>query len=544
METLVSSKNQSWLLWFFRGLLVLAAFLLLGRLAELQIIKGSYFRNLAEGNHVRRVPITAPRGKILARGGEELVGNKEVQMAVNFEAQGGFEKVKADDSTPKEEVINEWIRNYDIGEKFAHVSGYLGEVNEDEVSKVDANCQDKGVRKLGSLIGRSGLESQYDCLLRGVDGEELFEVDSMGRKIRLLGKRPAVAGQDLKTTIDIGLQKVISSRMNNKKGAIVATDGKGEILAIYSSPSFDPNIFVDPEQKNSKQISSVLGDKDLPLFNRAIGGLYHPGSVFKIVTSSAALEEGAIDKDYIYDDQGFIKIDDFTYSNWYFTQYGGSEGSIGLTRAIARSTDTFFYKVGELTGVDNLVKWAEKFKLDKKTGVDLPGEAPGFVPTPEWKKAVKGERWFLGNTYHMAIGQGDLVLSPLQANIVTSVVANGGKLCTPYLKLGSFSSGENCTNLGIKNENLNLIKEGMVGACSDGGTGYPFFDFSPQVACKTGTAETGKEDQTHAWFTVFAPAENPEIVLTIIVENGGEGSKEAAPIAREILDYWFHNKTS
>jgi penicillin-binding protein 2 len=538
METLISSKNQSWLSWFFRGLLVLAAFILLGRLAELQIIKGSYFRNLAEGNHIRRVPISAPRGRILARGGEELVGNKEVMLTVQFNPEGGFEKTEAQDSTPEEEVITEWLRNYDLGEKFAHVSGYLSEVNEDEVGKVDPNCEDKGARKLGSWIGRSGLESQYDCLLRGVDGEELLEVDSKGRKVRLLGKKDPIPGQDLRTTIDIGLQKVISSRMMNKKGAIIATDGKGEILAIYSSPTFDPNLFVDPK-RNSDKLNSILEDNNLPLFNRAISGLYHPGSIFKIVTSSAALEEGAIDKDYRYDDQGFIRIDDFTYSNWYFTQYGGTEGSIGLVKAIARSTDTFFYKVGELTGVDNLVKWGQKFGLGAKTGVDLPGETPGLLPSPSWKKAVKGERWFLGNTYHMAIGQGDVSLNPLQGNVITSVVANGGKLCTPHLQTGPSS----CTDLGIKSGNLDLIEEGMIGACSTGGTAYPFFDFSPQVACKTGTAETGNEDLTHAWFTVFAPAEDPEIVLTIIIENGGEGSKEAAPIAREILDYWFHNRT-
>jgi penicillin-binding protein 2 len=186
-------------------------------------------------------------------------------------------------------------------------------------------------------------------------------------------------------------------------------------------------------------------------------------------------------------------------------------------------------------GVDKLISWADKFGLGKISGIDLPAESAGLLPTPEWKKAVKGERWFLGNTYHMAIGQGDLTISVLQANMITAAIANGGKLCQPHLKMEADSS---CRDLGISKDNLAYVKEGMIGACSSGGTAPAFFDYQPQVGCKTGTAETYEEDEPHAWLSLFAPADNPEIVLTVFVEHGGEGSAVAAPIAREIMDYW------
>jgi penicillin-binding protein 2 len=538
MQSLSSVNTQSWLSWFFKGLLALGICILLGRLVELQIIKGAYYHDLAEGNRIRRVPITAPRGEILARGGEVLVGNKEVKKKVEFKPESGYEKKEADSDTPSDEVISEWIRDYKEGSVFAHTGGYLGEANEAEVSKVDGNCLEKGIRKLGSFVGRGGLEEQYDCLLRGYDGEELVEVDTLGKKIRTIGRKQAISGESLETTIDLELQRKTAEAMKDKVGGVVITDGKGEILAIYSSPSYDPNVFVKSDETNSAILANLFIDPALPLFNRVIGGAYHPGSIFKIVTAVAALEEGKIDKDYKYEDPGVIRVNEFSYYNWYLTQYGGTEGVINLERAIARSTDTFFYKLGELVGPESLVKWAKQFGLGENTGVDLPGEIQGLLPSPEWKKAMKGERWFLGNTYHMAIGQGDLTTTVLEANIITSVIASDGQLCTPHV----VSEKQECREIGIKKETLDEIKNGMLGACSEGGTAYPFFDFGVKVACKTGTAETNEEDVTHAWFTVMAPAESPEIVVTVLVEKGGEGSKVAAPIAREILDYWMVRK--
>ena len=521
METLATSVRQSWLSWFFRGTLILGFLILAGRLSELQIIKGNYFRTLAEGNRIRRVPIVAARGKILARGGEILVGNKVEDLA----------------GVSQDEIITEYVRDYPLGPKFAHLSGYLGEVNPEEVGKINPECPEKGPRQGGTLVGRSGLEEGYECLLAGIDGEELVEVDTGGRKIRTLGKRNPTTGHDLKTSIHLGLQEKVAEVMAEVKGAaIVVEPATGRILALYSSPSFDPKLFI--EKTDSEKISQLLTDENLPLFNRAIGGQYHPGSVFKPLVAIAALEEGKVDKNYLFEDKGVITIKtlygDFSYYNWYFSQYGATEGKINLARAIARSTDTFFYTLGELLGINKLVEWEKKFGLGEGTGIDIPGEIGGLVPSPEWKEKAKGEPWFLGNTYHVSIGQGDLSLTPLEVTRITSTIANGGRLC-------SFKIGEegDCQDLKIKEVNLSLVKEGMVEACRPGGTGYTFFDFKPQVACKTGTAETNEDGKTHAWFTVFAPADFPEVAATVLVERGGEGSKVAGPLAREILDYWF-----
>lgn len=537
------NKSSLWLVWFLRMLVFIFWMIILGRLFELQIIKGEYYRRLSESNSIRRVPILGERGKILARGGEVLASNKQIEKYVIFDPKLGYIKVDSKSGdveyTGDSEKITEWERFYPLAEKGAHITGYLSEVFAEEVGKPYEGCKEKGFFKAGDIVGRGGLEEYYDCALRGVNGELLLEVDITGQKVRVLGKKEPKRGEDLKTTIDYRLQEKISSLFENLRGAAVVSDRNGEVLALYSSPSFDPNVFI---LKDAKKIDAILGDKGQPLFNRAISGSYHPGSVFKPLVAVAALQEGKIDKDFRYEDTGKIIIDtpygSFSYSNWYFSQYGGVEGKIDLARALARSTDTFFYKVGELLGVENLVSWAEKFGFGKKTGIDLPGEVPGLVPTPEWKLRVKGESWFLGNTYHFSIGQGDLASTVIRVNTAISVVANGGKLCRPHL-VGDVV----CEDLGIEQENLDLVKEGMVGACSPGGTGFTFFDFPVKVACKTGTAEVGIKDVTHAWFTFFAPADDPQIIATVFVEEGGEGSKVAGPIARKIADFYFEEIT-
>jgi len=546
MEKLSDLKTQSWLGWFLRGVLILGFVIIIGRLIELQIIKGDYYRDLAEGNRIRRVPITAPRGTILARGGELLVGNKEVKKRVIFDPGSGYEKTEDLGDAAEEEIITEWERDYKLGAAAAHISGYVGEVNENELGTIDPQCPEKGPRKAGQLVGRSGLEEQYECILSGIDGEELVEVDSTGKKIRVLGKKDPVPGESIQTTINYALQGKIAEIVvenedmpSKKQGAVIVTDPKGEVLALYSSPSYDPNIFIGGDEQ--KRIEEVLTNSDLPLFNRVIGGSFAPGSVYKLVVAIAALEEEEIDKEYIYEDKGQIIIESlygkFSYTNWYFTQYGQTEGEIDLVRAIARSTDTFFYKIGELVGIEKIVEWSHKMGLGEKSGIDLPGEISGLVPSPAWKEKVKGERWFLGNTYHVAIGQGDLSLTPISINTSISTIASNGLLCEPVIV-----GNEKCEDLNINIGNLEFVKEGMVEACSEGGTGYTFFDFSPKVACKTGTAETNDKDATHAWFTAFAPSDFPEIVTTVLVEKGGEGSRIAGPIAREIFDYWFSDQ--
>ncbi|MDO8503501.1 MAG: penicillin-binding protein 2 [bacterium] len=562
-------KSPRWVL--FLALLIIAFVLGLGRLVDLQLFRGSYFRSLAEGNRIRRIPIKAPRGEILDRTGESLARNIPVYRLATF-GEGGVvvetkeipreEALRIESTDPGEalKIIVDIGREYPLGEAAAHVVGYVNEASPQEVgnSPVCGEIPNSGAYALGDLVGRIGIETQYECVLRGTNGEELIEVDTRGRLVRKLGRKEPVSGKSITLSIDGGLQQAayhgLVSAPNEKgtrpaiedgitvRGAVVAQDpGSGEILALVSAPSFDPGAIGDRYAEWAK-------DPNMPFFNRATGGSYHPGSTFKIVVATAGLEEGKINKDFEFDDPGILRVGDFSYANWYFTQYGRTEGLINIVRAITRSTDTFFYKVGELVGPEKLASWAEKFGLGEKTGVDLSGEVPGLVPTPEWKEKVKGERWFLGNTYHMSIGQGDVTATPLQINNMTSVIANGGKLCGPHLikeatqnsKFETLNS--KCEDLGLRPETVQLITEGMVGACSTGGTAFPLFNFKPQVACKTGTAEFGdSEDRTHAWLTAFA-SDEPEIVVTALVEAGGEGSRVAAPVVKEVLDYWFHKR--
>ena len=541
MNSLASNNSQSWLSWFLRGLLIVSFLILFSKLFEVQIIKGSYYRTLAEENRIRHIPIPAPRGKIIARGGEILAGNVEVKRRIKFSKNRGFEITDDLTDASSEEMVMDYKRTYPLGGKFGHASGYLGIVNADQVDKINPDCPEKGPIHSGTLVGRTGLEEEDQCQLMGMDGEELIEVDTQGKKVRSLGRRDPLPGKDLKATIDYGLQTETAAEMNGKKGTAIVSDPSGQILAFYSSPSFDTNLMVSKSEANSKIVSALLVDKDLPFFDRLISGTYHPGSVFKPLVAAAALSEGAIDKNFTLDDPGVIKVNEFSYSNWYFSQYGRREGVIDLTRAIARSTDTFFYKIGEMVGPDKIASWAQKFGLSRVTGIDLPGEVAGLIPTPEWKNRVKKETWFLGNTYHMSIGQGDVAVTPLAINTYISAIASTGNLCRPHFNQ---DINGDCKNMGVDKKNLDLIKEGMRQACSQGGTAFTFFDFpathaGTEVACKTGTAEVDLDGTPHAWFTFFTPKDNPQIVATVLIEKGGEGSSVAGPIARKIADYYF-----
>jgi penicillin-binding protein 2 len=531
-------------IYFFYGLLLISFLLLAGRLAELQLILGSHNRALAEGNRIKKINLPAPRGMIYDRNGKELVHNVPIYRIQNpssgadhtagkFTTISREEALKLEAKGETENLKTDIGRVYPYGAALAHVLGYLGELNQNEV--------DAGKGSLGDFTGRTGIEEQYDGRLRGVDGGELFEVNAEGVKIREIGKNQPIVGENLTLAIDGRLSQVAFEALQGpagraglpagRQGAVVATDAKtGAVLVLVSSPSFDPG----------KISAEMLTDENRPMFNRAVSGVYPPGSTFKIVTAASGLEEGKIDKNTLYDDTGAIQVGDYRYNNWYFTQYGRTEGQINLVRAIARSTDTFFYKVGEWVGPDKLAQWAKAFGLGKITGIDIGAEAAGLVPDPEWKLKTTGERWFLGNTYHFAIGQADLLTTPLQVNIMTSVIANNGRLCQPSV----LQTESDCRDLKLKPETISLIKEGMKEVCSPGGTAFPFFDFEPRVACKSGTAEFGNpQGKTHAWLTAFAPvnpaAAGPQIVVTALVEGGGEGSYVAAPIVKKVIEEWF-----
>lgn len=488
---------------------VIAMGLLVVRLTSLQLLQGGRLRVLANENRIKQIKVVAPRGKIFDRNGQLLADNRQV---VNVDESGL--------------AIEGWERIYPLGENAAHVVGYISEVGADEVGLLGIGADKYQIK---DFTGRGGLEQQYESTLRGQDGGRLVEVDSQGLPVREMGKRTPTPGVALNTTLDASLQAVAFAAMDNKKAAVVATNPKtGEVLVLASSPSFNP-----------ANLSDNLTNSDLPFLNRSLGGIYPPGSVFKMVTTIAALAEGKLDKKFTFVDTGAITVGSFAYTNWFFTQHGRVEGEVGWVKALTRSTDTFFYKVGENIGPDLMAKWSHTMGLGDKTNIDIPGEVVGLIPTPVWKETTKREKWFLGNTYHMAIGQSDLLVTPLQVNVMTAILASGGEKCQPHINR---DLDPKCEHLTISNEILDIVKQGMIGACSPGGTAFPLFDFKPQVACKTGTAEYVRDDGkigTHAWLTAYAPAEDPTIAITALVEGGGEGSRAAAPIVRKVLVKYF-----
>ena len=507
----------------------LAFALILGRLFWLIIIQGPSNRAKAEEQRIKIRRIVAPRGIIYDRLDRPLVQNLPVYKICQ-EREKTCQEISREQALQLEaanrdaDLVVEIGRYYPYGQALAHLLGYLGEVNQEEV---------EAGWSFGSFRGRTGIEEEDEKLLRGVDGGEIIEVGASGEVIRVIGRKEPVAGQELKLSLDLDLQLAAYEALKKRgqKAALVASTPEGDILALVSYPAFDPNSLSEKDLQNPDQ----------PFFNRVIAGTYPPGSTFKIVTATAGLEEGKINAQTEIEDPGEIVIGEYRYANWYFTQYGKTEGVINLVKAFKRSTDTFFYKVGEFVGASEIIAWAKTFGFGRLSDIDLGGESAGFLPDPQ------AGNWFLGNTYHLAIGQGALGVTPLQLNNMTVVMANGGKLCQPRIRKtenGKLKT-ENCEDLKLNKQTLELITEGMKEACSAGGTAFPFFDFEPRVACKTGTAEFGDpQDRTHAWLTAFAPADppagGPEIVVTALVEAGGEGSYVAAPIVKEVMEEWFN----
>lgn len=545
--------------WLF---LVVGFLFLAGRLIDLQVVQGAYFRDVADNQRIRLVAVPAPRGLIYDREGVPLVQNVPVYQVLEVTDEGHLDlrNITRDEALNMQSkgsgdmVIEAVARDYTYGKTMAHVLGYIGEVSDEELRDSDlklGSCPERW--RLGGLVGRTGLEQTQDCWLRGKDGTFLVEVDTSGGVVRVMGREDPWPGRRLDLTIDSGLQELVEGAMGVNKGAVIVSTLDGEILSLVSSPSFDPNLFGVPARlknysETSRELERLFTDADLPLLNRAVSAQYPPGSIYKMITSTAGLEGGYIDADDVYVDTGSLKIGEYEFRNWYMTKYGGVEGSITMRNALARSTDTYYYYLGGLMGADVLADWSRKFGLGSKTNLGLSGEVAGLVPDPEWKLEAKGERWFLGNTYHMAIGQGDLLVTPLQGHMIGSVVANEGVYCPPkIIKDGVISVGSDCVDLGLKESTLETVTAGMIDACSPGGTGRAFFDFGQTVACKTGTAEFGPRNEkgfreTHAWFTVFGPMNYDKVepvAITVLVEAGGEGSDVAAPIARKIMDLWF-----
>ena len=494
--------------WWLRAALVFSFGILLVTVLKLNLVKGPYYRELSLNNRVTKVIIPASRGEIFDRKGRTIASN------IDF---GGVIK-----------------RFYPYGESTTNITGYLGSVNQEELKS--GKCGIKLQNQ--SVVGRSGVESVLDCDLIGTDGYKLVEVDAKGKSNRDLGQLDSIKGSDVDLSIDAYWQDKVYKMLDGKKAVVVMSEpSTGKILALVTSPSYDANNFNYTYDKET--IKSYLEDtQNLPMMNRATSGKYHPGSVFKPIEALGSLEDGTIDENTLIEDTGVIKIGEYSFNNWLWTKSHTTDGMVNVVKALKRSNDIFFYKLGELMGVERIDFWSKKFGLGSVTGIELPGEAAGLVPNDQWKKDNKGERWYLGDTYHIAIGQGDMTVTPLQINQVTNIIASRGQKC----KMSILKNEETeCVEIKAKSKNWDLVKEGMKEACKSGGTAWPLFNFKTEIACKTGTAELGDgSNDTHAWLTAFAPADNPEISITVLVERGGEGSDVAAPLVGDILKEWFN----
>ncbi len=552
-------KQNPWRVSAFLIVFLIIFFILFIRIFHLQIIEGKQNRELADGNRIQIKLIHAPRGVIYDRSGKVLASNSPAFRLFDKNSPAGGKKaklisreealeleVKNDPRVLDLEVDN--VRSYSYGEEFAHVLGYVSEISEEQLKTVEF----KNYRP-GDRIGKGGIEEEYEKVLKGNDGGEIIEVNSGGEKVRVLRVDPPVPGQNIYLNIDANLQdklfKLTKEQINKVGsccGAVVAMDPvNGQVLALFSLPSFDPNAITLGEDA---KISEIFSNPFSPILDRAIAGTYPPGSTFKIVSSLAALTSGKISPETTFQDNGFIYLGPYKFTNWYFNEYGKVEGQVNLLKAIQRSNDIYFYEVAQIIGKDALIAMARKLNLGEKLKIDLPSETSGLVPDDEWKRKNFNEVWFPGDSLHMAIGQGFVLTTPLQVLGITSFIAGNGILYQPQLinkitfgnsKVAEFKSKVLISNL-ISSDKINLVKKGLEMVPKYGGTAWPFFTFPIPTAGKTGTAEYGDpKNRTHAWYTSYAPANNPKIALTVLVEGGGEGSNVSAPIAKEAYRWYF-----
>ncbi|MCA9369960.1 MAG: hypothetical protein H6774_02560 [Pseudomonadales bacterium] len=578
------------------------------RLFDVQIIRGEQFAHLAEQNRVFTAPVPAERGVFFDRYGDFLVYNSPEYFLLDNPTQAysqvtpvSRDQALAVMATDSARVSYKPSRVYTFPTVLSHVVGWASSVTAEEL-------QQNPSLSVRSVVGKTGLERFFERNLQGQEGSRQYEVNALGQHERLLATTLGSPGQSLTTTIDPYLSTMLARSLGEQKGAAVVFDAAtGAVLALVSTPGFDANLFshtpldMAEKQQRAQALQSVVRDERNPMFNRAVGGAYPPGSVFKLVTAATGLENGSFNTQTSVIDTGVLEVGQYSFANWFYTQYGGTDGEVSVVRALARSNDIFFYKAAEWIGPDGLAQGARLLGLGAPTGIELLGESAGLVPDPQWKEEVVGEKWFLGNTYHFGIGQADLLVTPLQVAQYTQVFANQGLLCHPHL-IQYEDAQSTCSEVGLSSETIDTVLEGMIDACSDGGTAYPFFPInaaveasgsarerirSGAVACKTGTAEFGGVDEngyrsTHGWFTAIldtrpllsqttAPVQAlrpsavtevsssaelytawrekidraalPEkLVMVVLVESDEEqpykeGSRDAAPVVKDIVDW-------
>ena len=587
--------------FFYTIVLVVAA--ITARTAYLQITKGSYYASKAENNRINNVIVKAPRGMIVDRRGKPLVENvasfdlvviparlpegeqerntilrhcselvsKERPETEKILQPGVFdlnsfkpylikenlthaEAVSIEvhkNECPGFEMEKTAVRQYPDPLVFAHLMGYTGKVREDDLkSNQDYLMTDN--------VGRAGVEEIYEKDLKGIHGSVQVEVDSGGHVLRELQKTPPQSGRRLVLGVDKDLQAKLYESLvrslathESRKGSAIAIDPRdGSILALVNVPGFDNNLFSGGIKKDDYQ--KLNEDPDKPLLNRAISGTYPPGSTIKPLIAAAALEEGVVGSDTAVNCPGALSV-----GGWRFGDWKTHGAGIDLNHAIAESCNVYFYTVGGGygdiggLGMDRMKKYEELFGFNSLTGIDLAGEKKGFVPSEQWKAEARGESWYIGDTYHAAIGQGDISTTPMQIAAYIGAIANGGTLYRPHVaaKLTDEMNGDTVRTIGasvnrtnfVSRDNIEAVRRAMRETVIDG-SARSLNDLGVDACGKTGTAQVGGTDKTHAWFAGFAPFDNPEIAIVVLVEEGGEGSAAAVPVAKDALEYYFKNK--
>lgn len=591
LQSLMKKKRDNgrfrYLYWIYIAVFVV----LLVRLIYLQLIAGSYYHSLAEGNRLRAIPLAAMRGVMYDRNGQILVASRpgfmvtyvpteqrisetEIQQLVQLldipeeTLRGKFKKkastylptVLATDLTqdvvtrveerrndlPGISVDVQPIRYYPYNEMAAQVLGYVGQIDENDMKRLEG--QD-GITTV-TQIGRAGLEAYYDDILRGKDGARQVEVDATGRPVKEMERKNPMAGRNMHLTLDLYLQQAAERAMDAQLAsgigangiAVVAMDpNTGAILAMASRPSYNPNWFT--RGITAAEWKQINTNPNHPMENRVITGQYPPGSTFKLVTGAAALELKKVTSGEMIFDSGRHWLIDKRNAG------GEALGWINFKTALAKSDNVYFYEMGRRVGIDKLSEYARMFGLGEKTGIALYGESKGVVASAEYKKKVFKQGWYLGDTFNSAIGQGFQLVTPLQAAMLVSEVANGGIRYRPFLvsRIDNLDgtpykifAPEQIGSLSISKSTLDLIREGMRNVAEENGTaGYLFANFPIPVAGKTGTAEN-YSGRDHGWFVAYAPYDHPRIVIAVLTEQGGYGSSSSGPIVKSMLEAYFH----
>ena len=594
----------------FAGALVLLCFLLLlGRFVYLQIVQHSYYTTRAEENRISLVPVTPNRGLIIDRNGVILARNysaftleiipskvNDLERTIDqigqlidvqpkdrkrfkklLEESRNFESIPIRTRLTDQEVAKfaanryrfpgvevkaRLFRQYPMGELASHALGYIGRINTRDLEIID-DAEQSTNYKGTEHFGKTGLEQKYEFQLHGDTGYEQVEVDAGGRAVRVLSRSTPVSGNNLTLTLDAKLQEITEKAFGNRRGAMIAIEpSTGGVLALVSTPTFDPNMFVDGiDTQNWKDLNESL---DKPMVNRALNGAYPPGSTFKPYMALGALESGKRTASQTIFDPGFYNFGGHQFRD----DKKGGHGVVDMYKSIVQSCDTYYYILANDMGIDQIAGFMRKFGFGQRTGIDIEGESEGVLPSQEWKKKrfkrPEQQKWYAGETISIGIGQGYNAYTPIQLAQAMATLANNGVMYRPHLvrhivdtKTGKkiLVEPQPIKNLGLKPEHIEVIKKAMIGVNKEG-TGARAFAGAPyESAGKTGTAQVyslkgekyteGKVKERlrdHALFIAFAPADKPKIALVVLVENGGFGAQSAAPIARMVIDYYLLGK--